>query len=380
MRYLLCFLFLLLSSFQILKKNMKKINIYLFYLTNKYLVINFLIISLFIIFVNLLELSRIISEGDKNIINFIYFSFLKYPSILNEIIPFVTIISITFLIRNLISNNEFVSMRNLGYSIFDIFVPIALAIFIMGLLFLFLINPLSVFMEKIYDSKLDKKDKSLYSIKISNNEMWIKNNIDQQNSSYINIKNINLRNMNANNIIILQIIDGSNKLIMAENGEFENNLFLLKDVNIYNLNNSNYSTLKDYKLKINFNDKNLINSISKYKLVPFFKYLNHSRTLSKFNLYSSEIGLYYLSEILKPIFIVILGFVILGFTSKFQRNENFFKVLFLAISVGFMIFLLKELVTKLTVSLSLNFLMSYLIIFLIPFFIGLYQIIKIENE
>tara|TARA_X000000950_G_scaffold249717_1_gene309824 strand:- start:72 stop:1151 length:1080 start_codon:yes stop_codon:yes gene_type:complete len=359
---------------------MKKINIYLFYLTNKYLVINFLIISLFIIFVNLLELSRIISEGDKNIINFIYFSFLKYPSILNEIIPFVTIISITFLIRNLISNNEFVSMRNLGYSIFDIFVPIALAIFIMGLLFLFLINPLSVFMEKIYDSKLDKKDKSLYSIKISNNEMWIKNNIDQQNSSYINIKNINLRNMNANNIIILQIIDGSNKLIMAENGEFENNLFLLKDVNIYNLNNSNYSTLKDYKLKINFNDKNLINSISKYKLVPFFKYLNHSRTLSKFNLYSSEIGLYYLSEILKPIFIVILGFVILGFTSKFQRNENFFKVLFLAISVGFMIFLLKELVTKLTVSLSLNFLMSYLIIFLIPFFIGLYQIIKIENE
>ena len=180
---------------------MKKINIYLFYLTNKYLVINFLIISLFIIFVNLLELSRIISEGDKNIINFIYFSFLKYPSILNEIIPFVTIISITFLIRNLISNNEFVSMRNLGYSIFDIFVPIALAIFIMGLLFLFLINPLSVFMEKIYDSKLDKKDKSLYSIKISNNEMWIKNNIDQQNSSYINIKNINLRNMNANNII-----------------------------------------------------------------------------------------------------------------------------------------------------------------------------------
>ena len=359
---------------------MKKINIYLFYLTNKYLVINFLIISLFIIFVNLLELSRIISEGDKNIINFIYFSFLKYPSILNEIIPFVTIISITFLIRNLISNNEFVSMRNLGYSIFDIFVPIALAIFIMGLLFLFLINPLSVFMEKIYDSKLDKKDKSLYSIKISNNEMWIKNKIDQQNSSYINIKNINLRKMNANNIIILQIIDGSNKLIMAENGEFENNLFLLKDVNIYNLNNSNYSTLKDYKLKINFNDKNLINSISKYKLVPFFKYLNHSRTLSKFNLYSSEIGLYYLSEILKPIFIVILGFVILGFTSKFQRNENFFKVLFLAISVGFMIFLLKELVTKLTVSLSLNFLMSYLIIFLIPFFIGLYQIIKIENE
>ena len=41
--------------------------------------------------------------------------------------------------------------------------------------------------------KLDKKDKSLYSIKISNNEMWIKNEIDNQNSSFINIKNIDLK-------------------------------------------------------------------------------------------------------------------------------------------------------------------------------------------
>ena len=171
-----------------LKKDMKKINIYLFYLTNKYLIINFLIISIFIIFLNLLELSRVISENDKNIFNFIYLSFLKYPSILNEIIPFVTILGVAFLIRNLISNNEFVSMRNLGYSIFDIFKPISLAVFFMGLFFLFFVNPLSVFMETVYDKKLDNKDNSLYSIKISENEMWIKNEIDDLNSSFINIK------------------------------------------------------------------------------------------------------------------------------------------------------------------------------------------------
>ncbi len=128
---------------------MKKINIYLFNLTNKYLFINFLIISIFIIFINLLELSRAISEDNKSLLNFFYLSILKYPSILNEIIPFVTIISVTFLIRNLISNNEFVSMRNLGYSIFDIFKPISIAIFTLGLFFLFFINPLAVLMEKI---------------------------------------------------------------------------------------------------------------------------------------------------------------------------------------------------------------------------------------
>ena len=167
---------------------------------------------------------------------------------------------------------------------------------------------------------------------------------------------------------------------MASNGEFKENLFILNNVKYYDFKNEEYNSLDNYNLIINFNKENIVNSISKYKLVPFYKYINHSKTLSKFNLYSPEIGLYYLSEILKPIFIVVLAFVIMGFTSKFQRKENFFKVLVIAISTGFIIFLLKEVITKLTISLSINFYFSYLIIFLIPFFIGLYQVIKIENE
>ncbi len=327
-----------------------------------------------------MELSRIISENDKNILNYFYFSFLKYPSILNEILPFVTIISIAFLIRNLINNNEFISMRNLGYSIFDIFKPISISIFMMGIFFLIFLNPLAVFMENKYNTKLNNKENSLYSIKISDKEMWIKNYIDPLNTSFINIKNIDLKDMKAKKIKILLINEKSNKFLSAEKGEFLENTFLLENVKFYNFENENYNRLKNFNLQINFNKENILNSISKYKLIPFYKYFSHSKTLTKFNLYSSEIGLFYLSEILKPIFLVMLSFVIIGFTSKFQRNENFFKVLFIAISLGFIIFLFKEIITKLTISLSINFFISYLVIFLIPFLIGLYQVIKIENE
>ncbi len=354
---------------------MNKINFYLFKL-----IINFIIISLFIMFINLLELSRVLSEDNKNMFNFFYLSFLKYPSILNEIIPFVTIVSVSFLIRNLINNNEFISMRNLGYSIFDIFYPIAIAVFVMGLFFLIFLNPLSSIMENKYDVKLDNKENSLYSIKISNNEMWIKNQITPKNSGFINIKNINLKDMKAENIKILLINNESNKFILAKNGEFKNNIFSLKNVKFYNLKNEDYKNLDNFNLEINFNKENILNSVSKYKLVPFYKYINHSKTLNKFNLYSPEIGLYYLSEILKPIFIVVLAFVIIGFTSKFQRNENFFKVLFVSILIGFLIYLLREVISKLTVTLSINIFIGCLFIYLIPFFIGLYQVVKIENE
>ena len=124
--------------------------------------------------------------------------------------------------------------------------------------------------------------------------------------------------------------------------------------------------------------KKILNSITNYKLVPYYNYLSHSNTLKKFNLYTSEISLFYLSEIFKPFFIVMLSFIILGFSGKFKRNENFFKVLFISILIGFFIFFLKEIINKLTISLSINFLISYIIIFFVPFLIGLYQTIKIE--
>ena len=58
-----------------------------------------------------------------------------------ETIPFVVIISTAFFYRNLISNNELISMRNIGYSIIDIYKPVASAIFIIGMFFLLIVNP-----------------------------------------------------------------------------------------------------------------------------------------------------------------------------------------------------------------------------------------------
>ena len=231
-----------------------------------------------------------------------------------------------------------------------------------------------------YNNKLNKNETGLYSIKINENEMWIKNEVDLNETIFINIKNIDLQDMNASNIKILLTNENSNKFILAENGEFKKNVFLLYDVKFYDFKKEELEIYAKYDLNINFNKDNIINSISEYKLLPFYKYIDHSKTLIKFNLYSSEIGLYYLFEILKPFFIVVLSFVILGFTSSFKRNENFFKVLLISISIGFSFFLMKEIISKLTINLSINFYISYMIIFFIPLFIGLYQIIKVENE
>ena len=359
---------------------MKKINFYLFTLALKYILINLIIITILVLFLNLLEISRILEKENTTLGFFLLLSLLKLPTIISEIIPFVVILSIAFLFKNLITNNELISIRNMGFSILDIFKPIAIAIFIFGLFILLFINPLAANFENNFNKLTSKKYPNMYSIKFINEGMWIKNISEDNNKNYINISKINLNNMNAEEVKILNINNKFNKIIIAEKGEIIDKIFKLQNVSILNINNDKLEKVEFYNLILNFDKSNIIDSILNFKFIPFYKYKKHVNNLKKFNLHSSEVSLYYLSEILKPIFLVIIGFTVMGFSGKFKRNENFFKILFISILIGFLIFLLKEIVTTLTTTMEISFIFSYFIIFMFPLIIGLYQMIRIESD
>ena len=359
---------------------MKKINFYLFSLATKYILINTIVIGVLVLFLNLLEISRILEKDDITLGFFLLLSLLKLPTIISEIIPFVVILSIAFLFKNLITNNELISIRNMGFSILDIFKPIAIAIFLFGLFILLFINPLAAKFENNFNTLTSIKYSNMYSIKFINEGMWIKNISEDNNINYINISKINLDNMNAEEIKILNINNKFNKIIIAEKGEIIDKIFKLQNVSILNINNDKFEKVEFYNLILNFDKSNIIDSILNFKFIPFYKYKKHVNNLKKFNLHSSEVSLYYLSEILKPIFLVIIGFTVMGFSGKFKRNENFFKVLFISILIGFLIFLLKEIVTSLTTTMEISFIFSYFIIFMFPLTIGLYQMIRIETD
>ena len=344
----------------------------------KYILLNIFFIGLFVLLINLLEIAKIIEEKNSSIISIIYLSLLKIPTIIIDIIPFVIVISTAFVYRNLINNNEIISMRNIGFSLIDIYKPIATAIFIIGVIILILINPLSAKLENKFNEITTKDFSDQYSINIKNNELWIKNINKLNEKHFINISNIDLEKMIAKNIKIISISKDNNYFILSKNGKITNKQFNLNDVVKLDIDNDKYQKSKNIILNLNFDKKNLIDSISNFKNIPFYKYKEHLNTLKKFNLYSSEISLFYISTIINPIFLVIIGFIVMGFSGKFKKNESFFKVLFISILIGFLLFLLKEIITTLTITYSINFLLSYLIIFSIPLIIGLYQIINIE--
>ena len=271
-------------------------------------------------------------------------------------------------------------MRNVGFSIFDIFQPITIGVFLYGMLLLLILNPLTSITEIQYDKILNNKNEKLYSIYFSEKSLWIKNKNFDDGLSYINIENFDTQKMLAKNITILIVNDMKNEFIQSKSGNIKNKNFFLNDVNYFDISNNIYNYEKSKVLKLNFSKENILTSIINYKNIPYYNYLNHINTLKKFNLYSSSISLYYLSEILKPFFMILLSFVVMGFSAKYKRNENFFKVLFISLLIGFLFFILGEIINKFTLTFNTNFIYSYLIIFFIPFIIGLYKVVQIEND
>ncbi len=359
---------------------MFKIKKYLLKTLIRYLIINQFIILCLVVFLNLIELSRVIVDDNKNIINFIYLTILKIPSIINDTSPFVVIISTAFMFRYLITNNELISMRNVGFSIFDIFQPITIGVFLYGLIILLLLNPITAISEIKYDKFLNNKNDNMYSINFSENSLWIKNKNLNQGLHYINIEKFDIKEMLAENIKILSINKNGNEFLQSKSGIIIDKKFNLIDVDYFNIKKNTYKFKKNLNLKLNFSKDNIISSVTNYKNIPYYNYIDHIRSLKKFNLYSTAVSLHYLSEILKPFFMIVLSFVVMGFSAKYRRNESFFYVLFIAVFLGFIFYILREMINKFTLSFDTNFIFSYLIIFLIPFIVGLYKVIQIEND
>ena len=358
-----------------------KINKYIFLLSLKYILITFFYLSIIITFINLLELSRTLDQEQQNLKNFLMLLLFKLPSLINEVSPFAIIISITFLFRYLINNNELISLRNLGYSVIDVFKPVGFAIIIISFVLLIFFNPLASVFEKEYEKLTNKKNGNFHSIKINDNEMWIKNTADNENKIYINLQNINLNTMEFKLIKVLSVNSSeANKLITAKEGYISNKILFLNQANEFNFTTESLIEKKLIKINLNFNKDDIIRSVSNFKFIPFFNYISHIKTLRKFNIHSQEINLYYTFEIIKPLLLLILGFVVMGFSGHFKRNENFFKVIFYSILIGLSIFFLKEILFKITLQGILPYYFSTIIIIILPFFIGLWGVLRIEKN
>lgn len=355
-----------------------KIFLYLYKIKIYYIIISLIILTITVQIVDFIELTQAnINKSNFSFSDILQMSFLKMPFLINEILPFVIIISTSFYFKSLIDNNELVSIRNLGLSIFNIFYPVAFAVLSIGIFSLFVLNPISS-ISMSYLQKINNNNEKSSLIKLSNDNIWIKNKLNNK-ILYINAKNINIKKMLLTDIMIIDNTSDNQKLYFAESGKINEEFILLNNVQETNIKLNKNKTY-DYKnIKINFNQKDILNSLQYYKYTPFYKYYNYVNSMKKLNYLSSEIILYFLSEIFKPLLLISISFVVTGYVAKFKRNENFFKTIFIAIAIGFIIFFVDKIIYSINAQNILTYIFIIIAIPLTSIILGTIFMLRVEK-
>ena len=294
----------------------------------KYLIKEFLITSLkitFIFFVlgfimGILEEFNFFSEYDVNYYFPIYLVILNIPSLLYEIFPFIFLLSSQFFFIKLLERGELNTFKNNGLSNFKILRLTTLVSFLSGILIIVVFYNFSAFLKfKYLDIKKDFNKDNKYLATITENGLWIKDEINYQ-INFINAKRFTLNTLEEVDVIQLNNNFEFKKNIKANKVNIKENNWTLYDVQIIDDNN-NIKTIDKMNFLSNFNYEEISNLFSNLSSLTLWNLFELKKDYLSVNYSTTEIDYHLLRIIAYPFLIT----VITALTSILMLNLNFRK-------------------------------------------------------
>jgi lipopolysaccharide export system permease protein len=308
----------------------------------KYIIHNFsytlfqvTIIFFCLIFVlNIFEEINFFKSSEQKLFFPILLTFLNVPSVMYEIFPFIFLISTQFFFLKIIENNELLTFKNIGLNNFRIIKIISLTSFIYSLLIIILLYNFSAKLKFVYlDLKNSYSNDNKYLAVITNNGLWIKDEIDNKiniiNASKIeknSLKNISITQFNKQYELI--------KTLQGKSADISNKLWLIKDLKI---SENNFQSEDLAKLEFNTNfDVEKINSLfSNLFSLTFWELNDLKKDYRTLGYSTSEINTHFQKILSYPFYITVMAILssIIMLNIKYNKSKIFNIVVALLLSV-----------------------------------------------
>ena len=286
-----------------------------------------------ILITNILEQADFFSNIELSFIYLIFISFLNTPSIVFEILPFIFLIGTQIFFISLISRNELEIFKYSGLNNYKIITIISTYSFVLGLIFvIFFYNMASILKNSYLVIKNEYTVDSKYLAVVTENGLWIKDEINNQ-TNIINANKVENEflldvfiSQFDENFEIIRTIQSEKINISSNNWELLNPI-ISKNNNIIKKNRINLQSNFDLK-KINglFSNLSSLSLIDLMKLRKSYKSLNYSVTEVDSHLF--KVASYPIYLTLMTIFSAVIMFSI-----EYQKNSIFKVVLGILISV-----------------------------------------------
>ncbi len=250
-------------------------------------------------------------------------SLLNTPSMIFEMLPFIFLISAQLFFIKLFNNNEIEIFKYSGLKNISIIKIFSLIVIITGIIMTIIFYNFSAIFKNFY---LEEKTKfttdSKYLAVITNNGLWIKDEIDEKiyvvNSSKI-----------KGNLLINNFITEFNKdykvirNLKSEKINIQNKEWLAYNVKIYNKNN--YEIKKQLQIKTNFDYKKIQTLYSNLSSLSFYQLFELRKNYKKLNYSLTEINLQFLKILSYPLYLFLVAFFssLIMFRVKRLHNSTF---------------------------------------------------------
>jgi len=338
----------------------------------------FIIFFIIILITNILEQVEFFKEIDLSFFYLFFLSLLNTPSVLFEILPFIFLLSTQVFFIHLIEKNELQVFKYTGLNNIKIIKILGLYSFTLGIvLVIFFYNGSSILKNSYLLIKNNYSDDNKYLAVITENGLWIKDEIND------NINIINALRVNNEFLLNVSITRFNKDFDVVEILQSEKVDITSKKWKIFNpiiLKGNSRSSLDELILQSNFDLQKINGLFSNLSSLSIIDLITLRKSYMSLNYSVTDINSHLLKIVSYPVYLTLITIfsAIIMFNIGYQKN-TFFKItlgIFLSVIIYYINNFLSVLGTNEKIPLTLSIFLPLIILSIINFI----SIIKLNEK
>jgi len=338
----------------------------------------FITFFIIILITNILEQIEFFKNIDLSFFYLFFLSLLNTPSVLFEILPFIFLLGTQVFFIHLIDKNELQVFKYSGLNNIKIIKILGLYSFILGIIMvIFFYNGSSILKNSYLLIKNNYSDDNKYLAVITENGLWIKDEIND------NINIINARQVNNEFLINVSITKFNKDFDLVEVLQSEKVDITSKKWKIFNpitLKGNSQSTLNELILHSNFDLQKINSLFSNLSSLSIIDLITLRKSYMSLNYSVTDINSHLLKIVSYPVYLTLITIfsAIIMFNIGYQKN-TFYKItlgIFLSVIIYYINNFLSVLGTNEKIPVTLSIFLPLIILSIINFI----SIIKLNEK
>ena len=338
----------------------------------------FITFFIIILITNILEQIEFFKNIDLSFFYLFFLSLLNTPSVLFEILPFIFLLSTQVFFIHLIDKNELQVFKYSGLNNIKIIKILGLYSFILGIIMvIFFYNGSSILKNSYLLIKNNYSDDNKYLAVITENGLWIKDEIND------NINIINARQVNNEFLLNVSITKFNKDFDLVEVLQSERVDITSKKWKIFNpitLKGNSQSTLNELILHSNFDLQKINSLFSNLSSLSIIDLITLRKSYMSLNYSVTDINSHLLKIVSYPVYLTLITIfsAIIMFNIGYQKN-TFYKItlgIFLSVIIYYINNFLSVLGTNEKIPVTLSIFLPLIILSIINFI----SIIKLNEK